>query len=1268
MSVLSGSDRNISVTSEWAGMWDLLALLQEHGPSTEGIFRLAAGERASRELREALDSGAQVQLERQPVHLLAAILKEFLRKIPSKLLQAELYQDWMSALHNTSRQERLAGLKDWQSQCCLVSESQGHSKELFQVAVDTGTVALLKKLTSHLRLVQSSSHHLFPPPAATVELATRLDLLALLQEHGPSTEGIFRLAAGERASRELREALDSGAQVQLERQPVHLLAAILKEFLRKIPSKLLQAELYQDWMSALHNTSRQERLAGLKDWQSQCCLVSESQGHSKELFQVAVDTGTVALLKKLTFHLRLVQSSSHHLFPPPAATVELATRLDLLALLQEHGPSTEGIFRLAAGERASRELREALDSGAQVQLERQPVHLLAAILKEFLRKIPSKLLQAELYQDWMSALHNTSRQERLAGLKDWQSQCCLVSESQGHSKELFQVAVDTGTVALLKKLTSHLRLVQSSSHHLFPPPAATVELATRLDLLALLQEHGPSTEGIFRLAAGERASRELREALDSGAQVQLESQLVHLLAAILKEFLRKIPSKLLQAELYQDWMSALHNTSRQERLAGLKDWQSQCCLVSESQGHSKELFQVAVDTGTVALLKKLTFHLRLVQSSSHHLLPPPAAMVELATRLDLLALLQEHGPSTEGIFRLAAGERASRELREALDSGAQVQLERQPVHLLAAILKEFLRKIPSKLLQAELYQDWMSALHNTSRQERLAGLKDWQSQCCLVSESQGHSKELFQVAVDTGTVALLKKLTFHLRLVQSSSHHLFPPPAATVELATRLDLLALLQEHGPSTEGIFRLAAGERASRELREALDSGAQVQLERQPVHLLAAILKEFLRKIPSKLLQAELYQDWMSALHNTSRQERLAGLKDWQSQCCLVSESQGHSKELFQVAVDTGTVALLKKLTFHLRLVQSSSHHLLPPPAAMVELATRLDLLALLQEHGPSTEGIFRLAAGERASRELREALDSGAQVQLERQPVHLLAAILKEFLRKIPSKLLQAELYQDWMSALHNTSRQERLAGLKDWQSQCCLVSESQGHSKELFQVAVDTGTVALLKKLTFHLRLVQSSSHHLFPLPAATVELATRLDLLALLQEHGPSTEGIFRLAAGERASRELREALDSGAQVQLERQPVHLLAAILKEFLRKIPSKLLQAELYQDWMSALHNTSRQERLAGLKDYSFLADRCQTNMLHSRREHPLLLFAQGKCVYAGHLKNSFGERRTLPNGDGYKKKEKHFKKKHRPLAPVFALHCTSYKDLSGECCH
>nr|XP_021142006.1 T-cell activation Rho GTPase-activating protein-like [Columba livia] len=127
------------------------------------------------------------------------------------------------------------------------------------------------------------------------------------------------------------------------------------------------------------------------------------------------------------------------------------------------------------------------------------------------------------------------------------------------------------------------------------------------------------------------------------------------------------------------------------------------------------------------------------------------------------------------------------------------------------------------------------------------------------------------------------------------------------------------------------------------------------------------------------------------------------------------------------------------------------------------------------------------------------------------------------------------------------------------------------------------------------------------------------DLLALLQEHGTSTEGIFQLVAGERASWELREALDSGAQVQLESQPVHLLATILKEFLRKIPSKLLQNELYQDWMSALQKTSRQERLAGLK-----------NTASKLREPNLLLLKQLLTLLRTISSNTCTSRMTTAN--------------------------------------
>ncbi|CAN0327490.1 unnamed protein product, partial [Bubo scandiacus] len=118
---------------------ELLAVLQQEGPSTEGIFRRAAGGTELRELREALDCGADVDLGSQPALLLAAILKvsasalrleellagpecskahlepwalqDFLRSIPCQLLVTDLYEDWMAAMQKASREEKIWELR-----------------------------------------------------------------------------------------------------------------------------------------------------------------------------------------------------------------------------------------------------------------------------------------------------------------------------------------------------------------------------------------------------------------------------------------------------------------------------------------------------------------------------------------------------------------------------------------------------------------------------------------------------------------------------------------------------------------------------------------------------------------------------------------------------------------------------------------------------------------------------------------------------------------------------------------------------------------------------------------------------------------------------------------------------------------------------------------------------------------------------------------------------------------------------------------------------
>ncbi|NXY42555.1 TAGAP protein, partial [Ceuthmochares aereus] len=91
---------------------DLLAILYMKGPATEGIFRKAANEKARKELKEDLNKGGNVDLESKSVHLLAVVLKDFLRNIPSKLLSADLYEKWMQALEKPSKQEKIEELKE----------------------------------------------------------------------------------------------------------------------------------------------------------------------------------------------------------------------------------------------------------------------------------------------------------------------------------------------------------------------------------------------------------------------------------------------------------------------------------------------------------------------------------------------------------------------------------------------------------------------------------------------------------------------------------------------------------------------------------------------------------------------------------------------------------------------------------------------------------------------------------------------------------------------------------------------------------------------------------------------------------------------------------------------------------------------------------------------------------------------------------------------------------------------------------------------------
>ncbi|KAK5852805.1 hypothetical protein PBY51_006644 [Eleginops maclovinus] len=105
------------------------------------------------------------------------------------------------------------------------------------------------------------------------------------------------------------------------------------------------------------------------------------------------------------------------------------------------------------------------------------------------------------------------------------------------------------------------------------------------EVLVWLRKRGPSTEGVFRKTCNNKKMLDIREQLNSGVEVDMESQPVVLLVGLLKSFLKELPGSLLVSELYDKWMAALDNEDSQQKALETKS------VVDELPGPNKLLLQ-----------------------------------------------------------------------------------------------------------------------------------------------------------------------------------------------------------------------------------------------------------------------------------------------------------------------------------------------------------------------------------------------------------------------------------------------------------------------------------------------------------------------------------------------------------------------------------------------------------------------------------------------------------------------------------------------------
>ncbi|XP_028411869.1 uncharacterized protein LOC114534603 [Dendronephthya gigantea] len=86
---------------------DLLVRLFRYGPSTSGVFRKTPNHREVKELREEIDDGKEVSFDDISIHVVAGLVKDFLRNLPDALCSSEYYEDFLATNDVKDRSERI---------------------------------------------------------------------------------------------------------------------------------------------------------------------------------------------------------------------------------------------------------------------------------------------------------------------------------------------------------------------------------------------------------------------------------------------------------------------------------------------------------------------------------------------------------------------------------------------------------------------------------------------------------------------------------------------------------------------------------------------------------------------------------------------------------------------------------------------------------------------------------------------------------------------------------------------------------------------------------------------------------------------------------------------------------------------------------------------------------------------------------------------------------------------------------------------------------
>ncbi|XP_038959567.1 uncharacterized protein Tgap1l3 isoform X2 [Rattus norvegicus] len=642
---------------------DMLSLLKRKGPTTKGVFTVSPSVTLCQTVKDKLDSDEEVDINKQSVHVVAWIFKDFLQNIEGSLMTSKLYDEWIAVTEKINEEEKLAAVQSLLEK--LPTANAALLGQIFQILFEVKSNSSVNGMSSYHLSCGIASCLLFIPSSCnnggTNDIAKKISLTTFMIENARKLFGedlvevwyetsLFH-PPGEMSSHSQNTATNTSTMKEIERG------------LSSCPSGKTCTPGYDALPRSAVDYPSYE---GIID--------SEKHKGSSIYASPPVPYLNLPHPKKKCYFGKSLTS----IFEDKKMSGLI---IDMLSIIAEKGQDSDDIFKIIP-ENSHYSLRNRIDNEQYINWNQESVIIIASVLTDFIRSIDGSLLTSDLYEKWLSVLDEETVIEKLIAIQS------------------LLLKIPPENLILLNHLISVLAIIKDSSMNNLDSDKLALRIAPYL-LRDETTRNSPFLQDISRKTLL--------------IQVMIDNYL--LIFGNDKTYLKKTDRRVdgLKTSTHSI-KSAEKSPIMKEAIGGHneKSWNDEKLNISHAplkkcgstdsekqQGSSVYASPPGPSINPPQTTKKCLFGKTLRSIFEDEKV---SGLI-----FDMLSIIAEKGQDSDDIFKIIP-ENSHWSLRNMIDSEQCINWNQESVIIIASVLMNFIRSIDGSLLTSDLYEKWFSVL------------------------------------------------------------------------------------------------------------------------------------------------------------------------------------------------------------------------------------------------------------------------------------------------------------------------------------------------------------------------------------------------------------------------------------------------------------------------------------------------------------------------------------------------------------------------------